>query len=68
MCVDMDLIILFYISFSRSPSMTTMRDIDPKLPSARHSLDSYSMSDGDWPADDRCVKLINTQISTQMIY
>ncbi|XP_024921803.1 phosphatidate phosphatase LPIN2 isoform X1 [Cynoglossus semilaevis] len=37
---------------SRSPSMTTMRDIDPKLPSARHSLDSYSMSDGDWPADD----------------
>ncbi|XP_035025636.1 phosphatidate phosphatase LPIN2 isoform X1 [Hippoglossus stenolepis] len=38
---------------SRSPSVTTMRDIDPKLPAARHSLDSYSMSDGDWRSDDR---------------
>uniref|UniRef100_A0A4W6F380 phosphatidate phosphatase n=1 Tax=Lates calcarifer TaxID=8187 RepID=A0A4W6F380_LATCA len=38
---------------SRSPSVTTMRDIDPKLPAARHNLDGYPMSDGDWPADDR---------------
>ncbi|XP_040910384.1 phosphatidate phosphatase LPIN2 isoform X2 [Toxotes jaculatrix] len=37
---------------SRSPSVTTMRDVDPKLPAARHNLDGYSMSDGDWPADD----------------
>ncbi|XP_070774340.1 phosphatidate phosphatase LPIN2 [Enoplosus armatus] len=37
---------------SRSPSMTTMRDIDPKLPAARHNLDGYPLSDGDWPADD----------------
>ncbi|XP_008285904.1 phosphatidate phosphatase LPIN2 isoform X2 [Stegastes partitus] len=37
---------------SRSPSVTTMRDIDPKLPAARHSLDGYPMSDGDWPAAD----------------
>ncbi|XP_023142606.1 phosphatidate phosphatase LPIN2 isoform X3 [Amphiprion ocellaris] len=37
---------------SRSPSVTTMRDIDPKLPAARHSLDGYPMSDGDWPAND----------------
>ncbi|XP_028284251.1 phosphatidate phosphatase LPIN2 isoform X2 [Parambassis ranga] len=37
---------------SRSPSVTTMRDIDPKLPAPRHSLDGYPMSDGDWPADD----------------
>nr|XP_033506533.1 phosphatidate phosphatase LPIN2 isoform X2 [Epinephelus lanceolatus] len=37
---------------SRSPSVTTMRDIDPKLPAARHSLDGYPMSDGDWPASD----------------
>uniref|UniRef100_A0A4W6F2F7 phosphatidate phosphatase n=1 Tax=Lates calcarifer TaxID=8187 RepID=A0A4W6F2F7_LATCA len=35
-----------------SPSVTTMRDIDPKLPAARHNLDGYPMSDGDWPADD----------------
>ncbi|XP_049455165.1 phosphatidate phosphatase LPIN2 isoform X1 [Epinephelus fuscoguttatus] len=37
---------------SRSPSVTTMRDIDPKLPAARHNLDGYPMSDGDWPAND----------------
>lgn len=37
----------------RSPSVTTMRDIDPKLPAARPSLDGYPLSDGDWPADDR---------------
>uniref|UniRef100_A0A8D3CEI2 phosphatidate phosphatase n=1 Tax=Scophthalmus maximus TaxID=52904 RepID=A0A8D3CEI2_SCOMX len=36
---------------SRSPSVTTMRDIDPKLPAARHNVDGYAMSDGDWPAD-----------------
>lgn len=39
----------------RSPSVTTMRDIDPKLPAARHNLDGYPLSDGDWPADDRYV-------------
>uniref|UniRef100_A0AAQ5ZSZ8 phosphatidate phosphatase n=1 Tax=Amphiprion ocellaris TaxID=80972 RepID=A0AAQ5ZSZ8_AMPOC len=37
------------LSGFRSPSVTTMRDIDPKLPAARHSLDGYPMSDGDWP-------------------
>ncbi|KAI3374802.1 hypothetical protein L3Q82_021357 [Scortum barcoo] len=37
---------------SRSPSVTTIRDIDPKLPAARHNLDGYPLSDGDWPADD----------------
>ncbi|XP_022073828.1 phosphatidate phosphatase LPIN2 isoform X3 [Acanthochromis polyacanthus] len=37
---------------SRSPSVTTMRDVDPKLPAARHNLDGYPMSDGDWPAND----------------
>uniref|UniRef100_A0A3B4YWR4 phosphatidate phosphatase n=1 Tax=Stegastes partitus TaxID=144197 RepID=A0A3B4YWR4_9TELE len=43
----------FVSSGFRSPSVTTMRDIDPKLPAARHSLDGYPMSDGDWPAADR---------------
>uniref|UniRef100_A0A3Q3RG74 phosphatidate phosphatase n=2 Tax=Mastacembelus armatus TaxID=205130 RepID=A0A3Q3RG74_9TELE len=37
---------------SRSPSVTTIRDIDPKLPAARHNLDGYPLSDGDWPAED----------------
>ncbi|XP_036938699.1 phosphatidate phosphatase LPIN2 isoform X1 [Acanthopagrus latus] len=40
------------VRVSRSPSVTTMRDIDPKLPAARHNLDGYPLSDGDWPADD----------------
>uniref|UniRef100_A0A669DV96 phosphatidate phosphatase n=1 Tax=Oreochromis niloticus TaxID=8128 RepID=A0A669DV96_ORENI len=38
------------VHVSRSPSVTTVRDIDPKLPAARHSLDGYPLSDGDWPA------------------
>ncbi|XP_029970460.1 phosphatidate phosphatase LPIN2-like isoform X2 [Salarias fasciatus] len=37
---------------SRSTSVTTMRDIDPKLPAARHSLDGYPLSDGDWADSD----------------
>ncbi|XP_068196950.1 phosphatidate phosphatase LPIN2 isoform X2 [Antennarius striatus] len=37
---------------SRSPSVSTMRDIDPKLPAARRNPDGYPMSDGDWPTDD----------------
>lgn len=45
---------LFQSGF-RSPSVTTVRDIDPKLPAARHNLDGYPLSDGDWPADDRYV-------------
>ncbi|CAI5640790.1 unnamed protein product [Oreochromis niloticus] len=40
------------VHVSRSPSVTTVRDIDPKLPAARHSLDGYPLSDGDWPASD----------------
>lgn len=39
----------------RSPSVTKMRDIDPKLPAARPNLDGYPHSDGDWPADDRYI-------------
>uniref|UniRef100_A0AAQ5X3E7 phosphatidate phosphatase n=1 Tax=Amphiprion ocellaris TaxID=80972 RepID=A0AAQ5X3E7_AMPOC len=46
------------LSGFRSPSVTTMRDIDPKLPAARHSLDGYPMSDGDWPANDRYVNCL----------
>ncbi|XP_075953760.1 phosphatidate phosphatase LPIN2 isoform X1 [Anarhichas minor] len=37
---------------SRSPSVATMRDIDPKLPAARHNLDGYPLSDGDWLSND----------------
>ena len=39
----------------RSPSLSTMRDIDPKLPAARHNIDGYPLSDGDWPSHDRYV-------------
>nr|XP_057902130.1 phosphatidate phosphatase LPIN2 isoform X2 [Doryrhamphus excisus] len=37
---------------SRSPSGSAIRDIDPKLPTARRNLDGYALSDGDWTADD----------------
>ncbi|XP_068604735.1 phosphatidate phosphatase LPIN2 [Brachionichthys hirsutus] len=40
------------VRVSRSPSVTTMRDIDPKLPAARRNQDGYPLSDGDWPTDD----------------
>ncbi|KAM6948650.1 phosphatidate phosphatase LPIN2 [Aplochiton taeniatus] len=36
----------------RSVSLNTMRDVDPKLPPPRHSLDSYPFSDGDWSPSD----------------
>lgn len=59
-CFDMNgsvyliLMYLFQRGF-RSPSVTTVRDVDPKLPAARHNLDGYPLSDGDWPPDDRYV-------------
>ncbi|XP_037538276.1 phosphatidate phosphatase LPIN2 [Nematolebias whitei] len=37
---------------SRSPSISTIRDIDPKLPAARPSLEGYPLSDGEWPLGD----------------
>uniref|UniRef100_H2TLW0 phosphatidate phosphatase n=1 Tax=Takifugu rubripes TaxID=31033 RepID=H2TLW0_TAKRU len=37
---------------SRSPSVSTLRDVDPKLPTARNNLDGYPLSDGDWPTDE----------------
>ncbi|XP_057712476.1 phosphatidate phosphatase LPIN2 isoform X2 [Corythoichthys intestinalis] len=37
---------------SRSPSMSTVRDVDPRLPAARHILDGYALSDGDWNTND----------------
>uniref|UniRef100_A0A1A7Z7A3 phosphatidate phosphatase n=1 Tax=Iconisemion striatum TaxID=60296 RepID=A0A1A7Z7A3_9TELE len=37
---------------SRSPSVTTIRDIDPKLPAARPNPEGYPLSDGEWPSSD----------------
>ncbi|XP_077415657.1 phosphatidate phosphatase LPIN2 isoform X2 [Vanacampus margaritifer] len=37
---------------SRSPSVSTIRDVDPRLPAARHNLDGYALSDGDWTTND----------------
>ncbi|XP_051557560.1 phosphatidate phosphatase LPIN2 isoform X2 [Myxocyprinus asiaticus] len=39
-------------SNTRSSSISTVRDIEPKLPTVRHSLDSYPFSDGDWSHSD----------------
>uniref|UniRef100_A0A671KJD4 phosphatidate phosphatase n=1 Tax=Sinocyclocheilus anshuiensis TaxID=1608454 RepID=A0A671KJD4_9TELE len=32
----------------RSSSISTVREVEPKLPTVRHSLDNYPYSDGDW--------------------
>uniref|UniRef100_A0A8C2CKN3 phosphatidate phosphatase n=1 Tax=Cyprinus carpio TaxID=7962 RepID=A0A8C2CKN3_CYPCA len=32
---------------------STVREIEPKLPTVRHSLDNYPYSDGDWSPSDR---------------
>uniref|UniRef100_A0A673L0U1 Phosphatidate phosphatase LPIN2-like n=1 Tax=Sinocyclocheilus rhinocerous TaxID=307959 RepID=A0A673L0U1_9TELE len=37
----------------RSSSISTVREIEPKLPTVRHSLDNYPYSDGDWSPSDR---------------
>ncbi|XP_077579772.1 phosphatidate phosphatase LPIN2 isoform X2 [Stigmatopora nigra] len=37
---------------SRSPSTSTIRDIDNRVPAARHNLDGYALSDGDWATND----------------
>ncbi|XP_032421647.1 phosphatidate phosphatase LPIN2 isoform X1 [Xiphophorus hellerii] len=37
---------------SRSPSTSTIRDIDPKLPTVRHNLEGYPLSDSEWPSGD----------------
>ncbi|XP_061588539.1 phosphatidate phosphatase LPIN2 isoform X2 [Cololabis saira] len=40
------------VHVSRSPSVTIMRDIDPKLPAARHNTNGYPLSDGEWQRND----------------
>uniref|UniRef100_A0A671KHB1 phosphatidate phosphatase n=1 Tax=Sinocyclocheilus anshuiensis TaxID=1608454 RepID=A0A671KHB1_9TELE len=36
----------------RSSSISTVREVEPKLPTVRHSLDNYPYSDGDWSPSD----------------
>lgn len=40
------------ISNTRSSSVSTVKESEPKLPTIRHSLDSYPYSDGDWSPSD----------------
>uniref|UniRef100_A0A672Q294 phosphatidate phosphatase n=1 Tax=Sinocyclocheilus grahami TaxID=75366 RepID=A0A672Q294_SINGR len=37
---------------TRSSSISTFREVEPKLPTVRHSLDNYPYSDGDWSPSD----------------
>uniref|UniRef100_A0A671KKN0 phosphatidate phosphatase n=1 Tax=Sinocyclocheilus anshuiensis TaxID=1608454 RepID=A0A671KKN0_9TELE len=39
-------------SNTRSSSISTVREVEPKLPTVRHSLDNYPYSDGDWSPSD----------------
>uniref|UniRef100_A0A8C2C2Q2 phosphatidate phosphatase n=1 Tax=Cyprinus carpio TaxID=7962 RepID=A0A8C2C2Q2_CYPCA len=36
----------------RTSSINTVREVEPKLPTVRHSLDNYPYSDGDWSPTD----------------
>ncbi|RXN21679.1 phosphatidate phosphatase LPIN2-like isoform X1 [Labeo rohita] len=49
-------------SNTRSSSICTVREIEPKLPTVRHSLDNYPYSDGDWSPSDRLTGLIKLQL------
>uniref|UniRef100_A0A8C2C7T1 phosphatidate phosphatase n=1 Tax=Cyprinus carpio TaxID=7962 RepID=A0A8C2C7T1_CYPCA len=40
-------------SNTRTSSINTVREVEPKLPTVRHSLDNYPYSDGDWSPTDR---------------
>ncbi|XP_051984829.1 phosphatidate phosphatase LPIN2-like [Xyrauchen texanus] len=43
-------------SNTRSSSISTVQDIEPKLTTVRHSLDNYPFSDGDWsPSDSHAI-------------
>ncbi|XDV27418.1 hypothetical protein PO909_030953 [Leuciscus waleckii] len=35
-------------SNTRSSSINTVREVEPRIPTVRHSLDNYPYSDGDW--------------------
>uniref|UniRef100_A0A8C1X3N4 phosphatidate phosphatase n=1 Tax=Cyprinus carpio TaxID=7962 RepID=A0A8C1X3N4_CYPCA len=37
----------------RTSSINTVREVEPKLTTVRHSLDNYPYSDGDWSPTDR---------------
>lgn len=39
----------------RSSSISTVREVEPKLPTVLHSLDNYPYSDGDWSPSNRFV-------------
>uniref|UniRef100_A0A8C1NX66 phosphatidate phosphatase n=1 Tax=Cyprinus carpio TaxID=7962 RepID=A0A8C1NX66_CYPCA len=39
----------------RTSSINTVREVEPKLTTVRHSLDNYPYSDGDWSPTDRFV-------------
>ncbi|XP_018978654.1 phosphatidate phosphatase LPIN2-like isoform X2 [Cyprinus carpio] len=39
-------------SNTRTSSINTVREVEPKLPTVRHSLDNYPYSDGDWSPTD----------------
>uniref|UniRef100_A0A8C1B8V3 phosphatidate phosphatase n=1 Tax=Cyprinus carpio carpio TaxID=630221 RepID=A0A8C1B8V3_CYPCA len=42
-------------SNTRTSSINTVREVEPKLTTVRHSLDNYPYSDGDWSPTDRFV-------------
>lgn len=46
----------------RSSSINTVREVEPRIPTVRHSLDNYPYSDGDWSPSNRFVILPHLKI------
>uniref|UniRef100_A0A672N5V1 phosphatidate phosphatase n=1 Tax=Sinocyclocheilus grahami TaxID=75366 RepID=A0A672N5V1_SINGR len=54
-------------SNTRSSSNSTVREIEPKLPMVRHSLDNYPYSDGDWSPSDRFVSACSPKSDSELV-
>ncbi|XP_057191193.1 phosphatidate phosphatase LPIN2 isoform X1 [Triplophysa rosa] len=52
---------------TRSSSISTVRDIDPKLPTVCHSLDNYPYSDGDWSPSDSHVMAFSPKSDSELV-
>uniref|UniRef100_A0A671MJN8 phosphatidate phosphatase n=1 Tax=Sinocyclocheilus anshuiensis TaxID=1608454 RepID=A0A671MJN8_9TELE len=46
---------------------STVREIEPKLPTVRHSLDNYPYSDGDWSPSDRFVSACSPKSDSELV-
>uniref|UniRef100_A0A8C1AXF7 phosphatidate phosphatase n=1 Tax=Cyprinus carpio carpio TaxID=630221 RepID=A0A8C1AXF7_CYPCA len=51
----------------RTSSINTVREVEPKLTTVRHSLDNYPYSDGDWSPTDRFVYAFSPKSDSELV-